>query len=145
MGNCRRPVFEREIVGLLEELKRLMPVETIDGANVEETAGLVDLDIAYKLLFVPHCVQQEDFELYHRIPFVVEAQKRPDGRYELRFQTEVGPDFQIITANEAKVMRARFLLLKGFYARNFDKLTLPKQNEVAAKYDIGFIPDILKT
>ncbi|KKL51731.1 hypothetical protein LCGC14_2292590, partial [marine sediment metagenome] len=53
-------------------------------------------------------------------------------------------DFKIVTVDEAKIMRSRFLLLKGFYSINFNKLTLPKQNEVAVKYDIRFIPDILR-
>ena len=131
-------------MGVLEELKKLIPVEIIDGQNVEKTAEMVDLDIAYKLLLVENYVSQKDDELYYYIPSVTKAQKRPDGKYEIRRQTEAGPDFRILTANEAKIMRARFLLLKGFYTTNFDRLTLPRQNEMAAEYDIGFMPDILR-
>lgn len=131
-------------MGLLEKLNELIPPEIIDGSNVTETAEIVDLDIAYKLLLVEHPVSQDNFDLYSNIPPVVEAQKRPDGKYEIRFKTESGPDFKILTIDEAKEMRARFLLLKGFYVTNFDRLTLPNQKEMAAEYDIGFIPDILK-
>ncbi len=131
-------------MGLLEELKRLIPKEIIDGSNVEETAEMVDLDIAYRLFLVENVVQQENIELVSRIPDVSEAKKRSDGKYEIRFTGEAGPDFRILTKDEAKVMRARFLLLKGWYFSNWDRLTLPKQNEVAVKYDIGFVPDILK-
>ena len=127
----------------LKTLKKYIGVEVIGGANVEETAGMVDLDIAYKLFLVEGFVRQEDMELFHTVPPVVKAEKRDDGRYEIRWQTKVGPDFRIITADQAKVMRARFLLLKGFYGRNWNRLTLPKQNEVAAKYDIHFIPNCL--
>ena len=35
-------------MGLLEELKRLIPKEIIDGSNVEETAEMVDLTILTK-------------------------------------------------------------------------------------------------
>ena len=122
----------------------MIPVEVIDGSNVEETAKMVDLDIAYKLLIIEYCVPRDEFELFCNIPLVVKAQKRSDGKYEIRFKTESVPDFRILTADETKVMRARFLLLKGFYTTNFDSLTLPKQNEMAAKFDIGFMPDILR-
>jgi len=129
--------------GLIEVLKQYACIEVIDGANVEETAEMVDLEIAYKLLIVEHVVTQEDEELFANIPDVELAKLRPDGRCEIHYETEDGPDFRIISANEAKIMRARFLLLKGFYGRNMERMTLPKQNEVAAKYDISFVPNFL--
>jgi hypothetical protein len=130
---------------IIEALKKLIPAETIDGADVRNIADLVDLDIAHRLLLVENSIGQDEVELFLSayVPPVVEATKRDDGRYETRWQTEDGPDFKIISADEAKIMRSRFLLLKGFYGRNWNKLTLPKQNEVAAKYDIHFIPNIL--
>ena len=39
-------------MGLLEEIKKMIPIEIIDGSNVEEIATIVDLDLAYKLLLV---------------------------------------------------------------------------------------------
>jgi len=129
--------------GLLGALKQLAGNEVIDGANVEETAEMVDLELAWKLLIVEHCVTQEDVELFAIIPDVTLAKSRPDGKYEIHYETDRGPDFKIITSEQAKRMRARFLLLKGFYGRNFNRLTLPKKNEVGAKYDMGFVPDIL--
>ena len=128
---------------LIEVLKQYVGTETIDGVDVEKTAEMVDLEIAYKLLIVEHCVHQEDSELFAVIPDVVLAKLRPDGKCEIHYETEGGPDFKIITANEAKIMRARFLLLKGFYGRNINRLTLPKQNEVGTKYDMGFVPNFL--
>lgn len=129
--------------GLLEHLKRIAGTEMIDGADVVATAKMVDLEIAYKLLIVDTPVTQADDELYSIIPDVSKAKIRPDGQYEISWKTEAGPDFRILSADEAKVMRARFLLLKGFYGRYFNRLTLPKQNEVGVKYDMGFVPDIL--
>lgn len=129
--------------GLLEVLKKLAGTETIDGADVWATAEMVDLDIAWKLLIVEHPIVQEDDELFSIVPDVTKAKSRPDGRYEIHYRTEAGPDFRIISEDQAKVMRARFLLLKGFYGRHFNRLTLPKQNEVGAKYDMRFVPDIL--
>jgi len=128
---------------LIEVLKQYGGTETIDGANVEKTAGMVDLEMAYKLLVVEHCVRQEDEELYAIIPDVVLAKLRPDGKCEIHYETEDGPDFKIISSEQAKIMRARFLLLKGFYGRNINRLTLPKQNEVGTKYDMGFVPNFL--
>ena len=131
-------------MSLLDKLKEMIPDEIIDGSNVDETAEMVDLDVAYKLFLVPDVVHSDDFEIRSNIPNVVEATTRPDGKYQYSFQTEAGPDFKILTIGEAKIMRARFLLLKGFYATNMDSLSYPKQQEAASKYDIHFIPDIFK-
>lgn len=130
-------------MGLLEILKKMIPDEVIDGGNVVETAEIVDLDIAHKLLVVEHCVPEEEAELFHNPPSVTSnIKKRPDGTYQISWKTEDGPDFKIISENEAKIMRARFLLLKGFYTRNWNRLTLPKQNEIASAYEIHWIPPI---
>jgi len=127
-------------MGILEELKRLVPDEIIDDSNVEETAKMVDLDIAYRLFVVTDFVHQEDVELFDNIPDVIELKKRPDGNYEIRKKLETGPDFQIVGPDEAKVMRARFLLLKAFYSSNLEAMPCSKQSEAVSKYDIGFIP-----
>ncbi len=127
-------------MGLLETLKEMVGVEIVDGSNVEETAEMVDLDIAHKLFLVEDMVQQEDIELIVNVPSVVLAKKRPDGKYQIDFQSESGPDFRIVTAGQAKVMRARFLLLKAFYFEHFDGMSYPQQQEIAAKYDIGWVP-----
>ncbi len=147
----RSVIFERKVKNMnntendiLRVLEKLIPKEIIDGSDVHETADMVDLDIAYRLLLVENCVQQEDIELVSNIPSVSEAKKRSDGKYEIRFIGETGPDFRILTIDQAKIMRARFLLLKGWYTSNWDRITLPKQNEVVVKFDIGFIPDVLK-
>ncbi len=129
---------------LTKLLKNLIPDEIIHGSNVEKTAEMVDLDIAYTLLLVEDYVHsKEAFERYSNIPSVVKAEKVSDDKYMIRFKTKNGPDFRMLTVDEAKIMRARFLLLKGFYTTNFNRLTLPKQREVASKFNLGFIPDIL--
>lgn len=126
---------------LLDKLKELIPDEIIDGSNVDETAEIVDLDIAYKLLVVKDCVRQSDEQLWYDIPPVErDVIKRPDGKYEIRWQGNNGPDFEVVPAEQMKVMRARYLLLRGFYHEHFRHLTLPKQNEAACKYEITWIP-----
>ncbi len=128
-------------MSILDVLKEMIPDEIIDGSNVDETADMVDLDIAYKLLVVRWPVQQTDFQLFCDIPPVErDVLKRRDGKYEIRWQTENGPNFEVFTVEQMKVMRARYLLLRGFYGNNFRKLTLPKQNEAACLYDISWIP-----
>ena len=121
---------------LIKAFKDLIPEEIIDDCSVSDTAQMVDLDMAFKLLLVEYPVPLDEFSLLCNIPLVVEAKKRPDGKYELRSTTEQGPDFRVLSASIAKEMRARFLLLKGFYATNFDKLTLPKQKEVVSEYEV---------
>lgn len=128
-------------MSLFDIVRELIHDEIIDGSNVEETADMVDLDIAYKLLVVKDFFRQTDEQLCYDIPPVEsDVTKRPDGKYEIRWQTENGPDFEVFTADEMKVMRARYLLLKGFYYGHFRQLTLPKQNEAASKYEITWIP-----
>ena len=60
--------------GLLEVLKELAGTETVDGADVEATAEMVDLDIAWKLLIVEHPIGQEDDELFAG-KFITSARK----------------------------------------------------------------------
>ncbi len=128
-------------MSIFEEIKKLIPPEMIGDSDVAEIADMVDLDIAYKLFLVEYPVSQEDIELFSNIPPVVKAEKRPDGNYQFGWKTEEnGNDFRITTPEQTKIMRARFLLLRDYYSTNFDSLTLPKQNEVANKYDITYIP-----
>ena len=125
-------------MSLLKKLKELIPKETIDSVDVDETAEMVDLGLAYKLLVVKDCIQQSDEQLCYDIPPVeCDIIKRPDDKYEMRWRTENGPDFEIFTVEQMKVMRARYLLLRGFYYKHFQQLTLPKQNEAASLYEIS--------
>lgn len=132
-------------MSLIDEIKKLIPKEIIAGCDVEETAKMMDLDLAYKLLVVQRycsvCSPEDEFTLFSNPPPVTSnIKKRPDGQYQIDWVSEEGPDFEIVSADEVKIMRARFLLLKGFYSQNFNKLTLPKQNEVAVQYDIHWVP-----
>jgi hypothetical protein len=127
---------------LLETIQGLIPDEIIDGSNVKETAKMVDLDMAFKLLVVEKPVSQDEFQVCSNIPPVELAKKRDDGKYEIRDNGESGPDFRIYTADQMRQMRARFLLLKGYYSVNINRLTLPKQNEARSLYEIYFIPNL---
>ena len=128
---------------ILKALNNLIPEEIIDGSNVRDLVGMVDLGVAYKMLLVENPVSQDEFEICINIPQVVTGVKRDDGKYEIRSTDEItGPDFKILTIEETKLMRARFLLLKGFYSRNIDRLALPKQNEARSLYEIFYIPNL---
>ena len=126
---------------IIEILKDLIPDEMVGNSNVVGTADMVDLDTAYKLLLVENPVPEDDFQIFSNIPPVVLGLKRDDDKYEIRYIGDDGPDFKIHTAEETKVMRARFLLLKGYYASNINRMTLPKQNEARSLYEIHFIPN----
>jgi len=126
-------------MSLIDELKKFIPDEIIDGNNVEETAEMVMLDIAYSPI-VEHIISEE--RLPFDIPIPIKITKRGDGRYEIRRTNP--PDFRIIDEAETKVMRARFLLLKGYYADQMDTLSYPEQQQVIALYFNGCFLDIKK-
>ena len=134
---------EKDVVRVLNKFCDELGIgkgERIGDSSPAEAAEMVDLDISYKLLIVEIPVTNDEDELIYNPPDVTKnIVKRPDGQYEIRWTGDGGPDFKIVSATDMKVMRARFLLLKGFYIQNFDNLTLPKQNEIAAKYDIQYI------
>ncbi len=133
---------EKEVAEILNRYCKEIG-ERIGDSSPIEAAEMVDLDVAYKLFIVEGTVPNDEFELFCNPPDVTKnIIKRPDGQYEIRWTGEGGPDFLIVSADDMKIMRARFLLLRGFYIQNFDSLTLPKQNEVAAKYDIHYIPKL---
>ncbi len=128
---------------LLRVLKDMVPKEIIDGQDITELAeACVMLDIAYKPV-IRHCVTQEDADLFHCIPPVIDVVKdRPDGNYELHWTGGDGQiDFEIVAPAQLKVMRGRYLMVLNYYRRNWHKITRPIQQEILSQYDIGFIPD----
>lgn len=126
-------------MSLLDELKKFIPDEIIDGSNVADTAEIVMLDIAYSPV-VEGVVDEE--RLPFSIPIPVKVTDRGDGRYEIR-RTDP-PDFRILNEAEIKVMRARFLLLKGYYADKMDMLSYSGKQTVIALYFNGSFLDIKK-
>ncbi len=128
---------------LLRVLENLVPKEIIDGQDIAELAKTcVMLDVAYKPV-VRHCVTQDDKELVHYIPPVVDVVKeRPDGNYELHWANSEGQmDFEVVSALQLKVMRARYITVLNYYRKNWHRITRPIQQEIHNQYDIGFVPD----
>jgi len=121
---------------MLEKLKSLIKEavgeETIDGANVEETAEMVDLDIAYSPVVTGRI--SDDFHL-HTIPQPEPVKISDNGRYYIP-RTDP-PDFEFISKESMKVMRARYLLLRGFYANNIDSFSYSEQQQILAWYFPG--------
>jgi len=126
-------------MSLLDELKKFIPDEIIGGSNVAETAEIVMLDIAYSPV-VENVVNEE--LLPFNIPIPVKVLDRGDGRYEIRRTNP--PDFRILSEAEIKRMRARFLLLKAYYADNMDMLSYPDRQTVISLYFNGSFLDIKK-
>ncbi len=128
---------------LLRVLADLVPKEIIDGQGIAELGETcVMLDVAYKPV-IRHCVTQEDEELVHYIPPVIDVVKeRSDGNYELHWADSNGQiDFEIVSAPHLKVMRARYITVLNYYRKNWPRITLPDQRQILGQYEIGFIPD----
>jgi len=126
-------------MSLLDMLKDMTPDEMISGSCVQETAEYVMLDIAYSPV-IEYPVSEE--RLMFDVPTPIKITERPDGKYEIRRTNP--PDFRIIDVAEAKEMRARFLLLKGYYAENMDGVAYPEQQKVIALYFGGSFLDVKK-
>lgn len=126
-------------MSFLDAIKDMIPDEIIGDSCVQETAEMVMLDIAFSPI-VEHCVNEE--RLMFDVPIPIKITKRPDGKYEIRRTNP--PDFRIISDAETKEMRARFLLVKAYYAENMDGLSYPEKQKVIALYFGGSFLDVKK-
>jgi hypothetical protein len=68
----------------------------------------------------------------HPIPKPRAVLARSDGKYQIDYPES--RDFQIVDAAALKIMRARFLLLRGWYYQHFDGLSHPQQQAVLDWY-----------
>lgn len=113
---------------LLAAIDDLIPPEIIDGADVDYIAEqFVDLDVAFSPV-----IAERGSEYDHRIPDLTEVQRQPDGRYMLVWPGR--HDFESVSEERLKVMRARFLLLSKWYLRNFHTFSHSMQLELAATH-----------
>ena len=126
-------------MSFIDAIKDMIPDEMIGGSCVQETAEWVMLDIAYSPV-VESCVDEE--RLMFDVPIPTKITERPDGKYEIRRTNP--PDFRIINEAETKEMRARFLLIKGYYAENMEGLSYPEQQKVISLYFGGSFLDVKK-
>lgn len=99
-------------MSLLDAIKAMIPTEVIDGCDVEQTAESVMLDIAFTPV-VPEYVSGDDLILHP--PETVEVEKRGERYLIVRPDLH---DFDWVEESRLKVMRARFLLLRGYYYRH---------------------------
>jgi hypothetical protein len=113
---------------LLTQLRAMVPAEVIDGSNVDDAAEAVDLSIAY----TPVVEDVVSSDLHHRVVKPVEVQKWSGGRWAVMYPER--KDFRRVTEGEVKRMRARYLLLRGFYTRHFRRMPYPVQEQVRAWY-----------
>ncbi len=121
---------EKDVIDILN---RMIPPELINGSDVTETAEMVELDIAYSPV-VRRCTSEYN-TVGAEVPTPDKVVKRSDGNYEIR-QTDP-PDFDIIKPEQLKVMRARYLLLRGFYGSNMKGFSYPVQQQIIHYYFPG--------
>lgn len=103
--------------------------ETIDGNLVKEVVPMVILEVAA----VPRCVQDRCDDWQFSCPETIEYQptKKP-GMWMV-----VDPkrhDFEMVPEESLKRMRARFLLMNGWYYRHYYELPYPMQQAVAYQF-----------
>ncbi len=115
--------------------------EIIGGVAVGEVLEAVDLSIAFSPV-VQHPVSDYEFN----IPIPTKVRHWQDGRYVI-VTTGKRPDFEVIPEDCLKIMRARFLLIHGFYYKCLAKETLsrPNKQKVLDLYFEGsvYIPQFL--
>lgn len=116
-----------DIAALLEGMDE---PEIVDGCNVRETAReMVDLDVEHSpVLQVPVCSERD---LHIDVPRPVRV-IREGSRYALVWPEQ--KDFQNVPEAVVKVMRARFLLTRGYYYKHFDQLPNSMQRAVVALF-----------
>ena len=127
-------------MNLLDTLKNMIPDEIIGTSNVEETAELVMLNIAFSPVVEGWI--SDDEQLLINIPRPIKLTKRTDGKYEIRRTNP--PDFEIVDEKQVKVMRARFLLIKAYYADKMDFFDYPHRQTAIALYFPGGFLDVKK-
>jgi hypothetical protein len=104
-------------MSILDEIRNLtdrLDDEAIDGSLLKDVAPMVELDLAG----VPMCVEHRSDDWQHDCP--------QTSRYEHWTNPSrwaiVRPDdhdFDIVAEDELKRMRARFLLMNGWYYRHY--------------------------
>lgn len=120
--------------GLMAAIKKMIPDEFIDGQNVAEIAELfVDLEAAYSPV-LDVAMHGDPATSHSEIPKPVTVTK--DGN---RFCLTYVGDYQWVRPDALKIMRARYLLLRGYYAKRLDEDSFgyPAKQKVLAY----FFPD----
>ena len=123
--------FANVIQGLLDDALRN---EVIGGVSVADVLDYVDLDVAYSPV-IAHPVVGEWPRPEQLSP--AKPVKRSDGRYEIRYQTEAGPTFEILGPETVRIMRARWLLCRDHFAKSFEQYSHPERQRILAEFFPG--------
>lgn len=119
-------------MSLLDTLKKLadqLDNETIDGASLKETVPMVDLEVAA----VPRVVEHRRDDWQYNCPETV-LYERWDNPPRWAIVKPSDHDFEILPEDDLKRMRARFLLMNGWYYRHFHTLPHSMQCAVMHKF-----------
>lgn len=127
---------------LLEKLKSMIPAEFIDGQNVDEIAKLVDLDIEFTPV-VAETVSGDPAK--ETIAFPVPCRVQMEGSRWCVWIPHTDEKYRWVNDEQLKVMRARFLLLKGFYFDHLESMCHTERSRVISHFFPGgvFKPAIL--
>lgn len=130
--------------GLMESLAKLVPPEIIDGANVVETATVVDLTVEFTpVLPAPVGCYLEEGWGPRFVPTPCRVQQ--EGARWCVWIPYSSEKYRWVTDEQLKVMRARYLLLKAFYYRTIEGMTHSQRSEVISKFFPGglFKPSLM--
>jgi len=129
-------------------LEALRQIARSDSSAIEleiEKAGeFIDLTIAHTTIVPdPIPIEMQDM-LANYIPALADATKRSDARYQ--FIRRDRRDFGIVSPEELKVMRARYLILRGLYNKLLegDRLIEPERSIIIRDFFNGTYVNLKK-
>lgn len=113
--------------------------ESVEGHNVNDTAEMVDLTVAFGPV-LPNPVTDEGgwprcTRALSRIPVPQAVERRADGTYHLACAGSL--ETMPVSETALKVMRARYLLVRGFYQRHLNVMAHGERQEVVARFFPG--------
>ena len=108
--------------------------EVIGGVCVADVLDYVALDVAYSPV-IEHPVGG-DWPRPEQLS-IASPVKRGDGRYQINYQTNAGPTFEIFAPGTVRIMRARWLLCRDHFARSFEQYGYQEQQRILAYFFPG--------
>lgn len=114
------------VEALRKEVDRLQHEEKIGDACPADYVSDVDLEIAFSPV-VNHSVGNPC-----HIPKPDRVEKQADGRYLITWPE--AHNFEFVDEESLKLMRARFLLLRGFYHERFKSFAPREREKILAWY-----------
>ena len=121
-------------MGILEALKAMIPKEVIDGSDVDETAKMVMLEVEFTPV-IPHSVIDPATDYTEHVPTPCRVQL--DGSRYCVWMPNSPEKYRWVDEESLKVMRARYLLLRGFYHRTNESMPHSYRQEVISKFFPG--------